>query len=108
MNTKAVFLVFSAMVATASAAETTTTVAAGTTKPAKQPFFNTMSITAIVIFCLQLMFCAGLCMHTRRRLKAAAAKKHQQEGEFYEFLYQFHKQMADEELAMKALAKQSE
>ena len=107
MNTKAVFLVFSAMVATASASDHTVTPDSTPAKP-KQPFFNTMSITAIVIFCLQLMFCAALCMHTRRRLKAAAAKKHQQEGEFYEFLYQFHKQMADEELAMKALAKQSE
>jgi|TARA_B110000285_G_C15130185_1_gene623049 hypothetical protein len=98
MNTKAVFLVFSLMVASASA----------TAAPAKQPFFNTMTITAGVIFILQLMFCAGLCVYTRKQLKAAAAKKHQQEGEFYEFLYQFHKQMADEEQAMRALAKHNE
>jgi hypothetical protein len=102
MNTKAVFLVFSLMVASASA----TTATAAT--PAKQPFFNTMTITAGVIFILQLMFCAGLCVYTRKQLKAAAAKKHQQEGEFYEFLYQFHKQMADEEQAMRALAKHNE
>jgi len=100
MNTKAVFLVFSAMLATASAAAPTVV--------AKQPFFNTMTITAGVIFILQLMFCAGLCVYTRKQLKAAAAKKHQQEGEFYEFLYQFHKQMADEEQAMRALAKHNE
>jgi|TARA_B110001450_G_C17402920_1_gene392500 hypothetical protein len=104
MNTKAVFLVFSALVATASAV----TAAAPAATKTKQPFWDTMTITAAVIFGLQLMFCAALCSHTRRRLQAAAAKKHQQEGEFYEFLYQFHKQMADEEQAMKALAKQSE
>ena len=80
MNTKAVFLVFSAMLATVSAT------AAAPAAP-KQHVFNTMTITAGVIFILQLMFCAGLCVYTRKQLKAAAAKKHQQEGEFYEFLY---------------------
>ena len=74
MNTKAVFLVFSAMVATASAhaaTDDTSDAIKGTTK-AKQPFFNTMSITAMVIFCVQLIFCFLLCVYTRARLRKAA------------------------------------
>ena len=74
-------------------------------KKAKATFFTPFGITILVIAALQVVFCVLICLYTQKKVKAAKEKKHQQEAEFYEFLYQFHKQMADEEHAMQQLNK---
>ena len=74
-------------------------------KKAKATFFTPFGISILVIAALQVVFCVLICLYTQKKVKAAKEKKHQQEAEFYEFLYQFHKQMADEEHAMQQLNK---
>ena len=51
----------------------------------------------------QLIFCFGICCFTNMKVRAAEHRNEKQKAEFYSFLYQFHKQMSDEEQAMAAL-----
>ena len=58
---------------------------------------NSMTITIGIIFILQLLFCFGICVYTNGQVQKAEKNATVQQAEFYQFLYQFHKQMADEE-----------
>jgi hypothetical protein len=60
-------------------------------------------MTLISIFVVQLVFCFGLCFYTNLKVSKAEQRNVAQKAEFYSFLYQFHKQMSDEEQAMQAL-----
>lgn len=59
--------------------------------------------TILIIFALQLIFCFGICCYTNSQIQNAERREEKQKADFYSFLYQFHKQMADEEQAMQDL-----
>jgi hypothetical protein len=59
--------------------------------------------TILLIFALQLIFCFGICCYTNAQIQNAERREEKQKADFYSFLYQFHKQMADEEQAMQDL-----
>ena len=58
------------------------------------------TIGIIVIFCLQIFFCIGICFYSQGQVAKAKKESIEQQAQFYQFLFQFHKQMADEEAAM--------
>ena len=80
---------------TAAAADSTKTKDSNTIS-ASVPM-NSMTITIGIIFILQLLFCFGICVYTNGQVQKAEKNATVQQAEFYQFLYQFHKQMADEE-----------
>ena len=58
------------------------------------------TIGIIVVFCLQIFFCIGICFYSQGQVAKAKKESVEQQAQFYQFLFQFHKQMADEEAAM--------
>lgn len=55
------------------------------------------TIGIIIIFCLQIFFCIGICFYSQGQVAKAKKESVEQQAQFYQFLFQFHKQMADEE-----------
>lgn len=64
--------------------------------------FDGYAIVLIIIFVIQIAFCIGICCYTNMQVQNAKRETVKQQAEFYQFLYQFHKQMADEEAALAA------
>ena len=79
------------------ATHTPTTPAKGSNIISASVPMNSMTITIGIIFILQLLFCFGICVYTNGQVQKAEKNATVQQAEFYQFLYQFHKQMADEE-----------
>ena len=63
---------------------------------------DTYTITLISIFVAQIFFCFGICCWTKAQVTNAKKETVKQQADFYQFLYQFHKQMAEEEQAIHA------
>ena len=60
-------------------------------------------MTLVCIFFAQVLFCVGVFSWTSKRLKEIELKNEKQKAEYYGFLYQFHKQMTDEDQQMNQL-----
>ena len=56
-------------------------------------------MTLMILFISQIVFCFGICYYTNSKVRAAELRNEKQKAEFYSFIYQFHKQMTDEEAA---------
>ena len=63
---------------------------------------DTYTISLISIFVFQIFFCFGICCWTKAQVNNAKKETVKQQADFYQFLYQFHKQMAEEEQAIHA------
>ena len=61
---------------------------------------DTYTTTIMSIFGCQLIFCIAICCWTSLQVNKVKNESVRQQAEFYQFLYQFHKQMADEEAAI--------
>ena len=58
------------------------------------------TVTLLCIFLVQLAFCIGICCWTKVQVGNAQRENVRQQAEFYQFLYQFHKLLRDEEQAL--------
>ena len=54
------------------------------------------TITLACLFMIQLFFCVIILSSTNKKVKEIEARNEKQKADFYSFLYQFHKQMHDE------------
>lgn len=61
------------------------------------------TITLTCIFIAQIAFCFGIFGYVNNKVKAAEMRNEKQKAWFYTFLYQYHKQMSDEEQYMAAI-----
>ena len=58
---------------------------------------NGLTSTVLIIFALQLIFCLAICFYTHSQATKAQKREEEQKAQFYSFLYNFHKQMTEEE-----------
>lgn len=58
---------------------------------------NGLTSTVLIIFALQLVFCLAICFYTHSQANKAQKREEEQKAQFYSFLYNFHKQMTEEE-----------
>lgn len=59
------------------------------------------TIGLISVLLVQIVFCIGICCWTSKKVKTSQNENVRQQAEFYQFLWQFHKLMRDEEAALQ-------